>query len=123
MGAEGMDGRCRGFGTRDAAHTSPPALSGLFRTHCERKRQAAELEHANQALERSNIELQRFAFVASHDLQTPMRSIASSIERIADATPGARPADADIDSAPMQVDHHGTGNGGSAPKEGAHTHA
>ncbi len=45
----------------------------------ERKRQALELQRA-EALERSNVELQRFAYVASHDLQTPMRSIANFIE-------------------------------------------
>lgn len=45
----------------------------------EQKRQAAALKLSNEALERSNIELQRFAFVASHDLQTPLRSIGSFI--------------------------------------------
>jgi signal transduction histidine kinase len=42
-----------------------------------RVRQAmAELAHLNEALEQSNVELQQFASVASHDLQAPLRSIA-----------------------------------------------
>ncbi|TWT51132.1 Phytochrome-like protein cph1 [Rubripirellula amarantea] len=42
----------------------------------ELKRLNDALQEANLALQESNVELQQFAYVASHDLQTPLRAIA-----------------------------------------------
>ncbi len=41
----------------------------------ERNRTLEQLRKANEALELSNIELQQFAYIASHDLQTPLRAV------------------------------------------------
>src|SRR4051812_5754408 len=57
------------------------------------------------------------ALIDLPDFGTPMRSIAGSVERIADATPGAPLADPKPDAAP-------DGNPGALPpaKKGVHTH-
>ena len=40
------------------------------------ERYAARLSKSKEALEQSNMDLQQFAYIASHDLQTPLRGIA-----------------------------------------------
>lgn len=57
------------------------------------------------------------ALIDLPDFGTPMRSIANSVERIADATPGAPPADPEVEPAP------GGHSGAKTPaREGVHNH-
>lgn len=58
----------------------PARLIGITLDISAHKASEASLRQTNEALVRSNVELQRFAHVAAHDLQTPLRSIGSFAE-------------------------------------------
>jgi PAS domain S-box-containing protein len=61
----------------------------------DRKQAEVELQHQKQDLARSNAELQQFAYVASHDLQEPLRMITSYLELLERRYKGQLDAKAD----------------------------